>query len=511
MGQKQDWYAAAKQWVRYGFSYDSGPAGEGLLLRHRFVENASAHSRMRGTTLGMSHALRRVDARLVTASLLFTIALAVPTSTQAAATQAAECDCKAQRAQVVHDTQFLADRTAAAEKRRATEVIEEARLDPALKAYEIAWAANIAAFFALAKCLGESAKAPVLIVACVALDILAREALDRELAASNYLEVVAGAVEAAHLLRVQAEAAVQKALKALRKSRAALLACETRVQANVDRGLCPYATKPYAAMPHGMAGHGQAWWPNHADSAVSAVDLRGAPAPTAAQTRPRRRETAIVRLKTTLLLPDGGSGDMSVVAGRGVYDFVRARGYLRLRFNEARASLRANVAQATLYRYLPRPRPGKPLRRPWLAAPRGLVGIDPLMILTFRPHRALVQVRRILPAPRRVGKVRIRGVRTTHYRGRARAKDILAVAPHDARSVVVRAFLDLGAAGPLVDVWIDRAGRLRRIALRLRANCPRRTRVCTTVSAVGELYRFGQPVRYARPPRGQTRLVVGAS
>jgi hypothetical protein len=69
-----------------------------------------------------------------------------------------------------------------------------------------------------------------------------------------------------------------------------------------------------------------------------------------------------------------------------------------------------------------------------------------------------------VPGLRKVGTEKIRGVTTTHLRGRVDLSDkAIAAAPSSKRAALQRARTTFGPDGYPVDIWLDVGGRVRRV------------------------------------------------
>jgi hypothetical protein len=440
---------------------------------------------------------------------------------QTAGAGAATCDCKALRDKEATDQATYGSWVEKVKTRTKTEAEAAAKVGPAVDAYidQLETVAKETA--ALGACIAAYLKrkklpklGPVGVGLAIIYCLIDAHKLSKAINEADRLRHLVASLtadaEAATRSRVRAEGARDKALDALKISRQNRIDCQQEVARNVAAGLCPYATKPYGAASAVPIGLAIAALPGPAGPVVTrSTHARMRLTQAAAKPRARRRNTARVRLKTTLVSAGTHPGRTSVIVARGVFDYRRERGVALLGYNGTEPHLRSKIDHAMIYRYLPDTGTrGKPLP-PWLVSPRGVVAVDPLMILTFHPDQALKRIRRMVPKLAFVGKARTRGVRTRHYRRTPTAGEFLAAVRVDARSVLTRALLNLRSAGPAVDAWIDRAGRLRRIAIRLQVHPARSGRRQGTVTAVGELDRFGSRVGYERPARMQTRRSVG--
>jgi hypothetical protein len=102
-----------------------------------------------------------------------------------------------------------------------------------------------------------------------------------------------------------------------------------------------------------------------------------------------------------------------------------------------------------------------------------------------------------------LGSDTIRGVQTTHYRATVDLQKVMAHAPardrKSLRGTLATLRQQLGSSTFPVDVWIDSAGRARRISEKM--SMPS---LGATMSMTEDLYDFGVAVKITPPPAGQT-------
>jgi hypothetical protein len=119
------------------------------------------------------------------------------------------------------------------------------------------------------------------------------------------------------------------------------------------------------------------------------------------------------------------------------------------------------------------------------------------------PSQLLDQIRATSGEVERIGRERIRGVQTTHYRAKVDLRRYPDLVPQDrraaARNVMEQLVRASGTSTYPEDVWIDAAKRVRRAAITYTFKAGREP-ANSDVRIVHDLYDFGAPVHIELPP-----------
>jgi hypothetical protein len=117
------------------------------------------------------------------------------------------------------------------------------------------------------------------------------------------------------------------------------------------------------------------------------------------------------------------------------------------------------------------------------------------------PRRTLDYLRVVSGEIRTVGRERVRGVATTHYRAAVDLRKYPDVVPDEQRELVRKAteklVEQLGVGAVPVDVWVDGNGLVRRVALEFDTGAAGSAPLATTVRM--DLYDYGVPVTVSLP------------
>jgi hypothetical protein len=109
----------------------------------------------------------------------------------------------------------------------------------------------------------------------------------------------------------------------------------------------------------------------------------------------------------------------------------------------------------------------------------------------------MLQALKGVGSSRKLGTENIRGVATTHYRATIDPKKALDRIPDKQSAAALKQMLSTSGLRSLpIDVWIDRAGRVRRESMKFSANG-------TSMDMTVEFTRFGVPVDTSPPPADQ--------
>jgi hypothetical protein len=122
------------------------------------------------------------------------------------------------------------------------------------------------------------------------------------------------------------------------------------------------------------------------------------------------------------------------------------------------------------------------------------------------PAQQLDYLRSVSGDLKELGQETVGGVETTHYRGTVDLEDYAKLVPKDQRESVRKTIEQLeknlgGASTYPVDVWVDSADRVRRMAFDMKSETPQGT---VTTSMQMDLSDFGAPVNVELPPKSQT-------
>jgi hypothetical protein len=122
------------------------------------------------------------------------------------------------------------------------------------------------------------------------------------------------------------------------------------------------------------------------------------------------------------------------------------------------------------------------------------------------PAQQLDYLRSVSGDLKELGKDTVRGVSTTHYRGTVDLEDYEKLVPENQRESVRKTIQQLektmgGRSSYPVDVWVDSANRVRRMAFDMRSETPNGT---VTTKLQMDLFDFGAPVKVELPPKVQT-------
>ncbi len=244
----------------------------------------------------------------------------------------------------------------------------------------------------------------------------------------------------------------------------------------------------------------------------------GGPAPEAA--------VAEAATKTT----EAGSGRIAITAetevpdrgtltfdGEGVFDYENRRGHMTLDLSSLVGGGDPSTGHAdfvfdelVMYMRFPALTRALGTRKPWikvdLEAAARQEGMDVTQFTQFNqdPTQSIQYLRAASTEIDEVGKERVRGVETTHYRGTVDVDDLVEVARPRDRAQLESYARRLRTAGldrfPL-DVWIDEDGLIRR--LRVEYENLSTGAAAISLSTTVEFYDFGVDATIEAPPRNQ--------
>ena len=234
--------------------------------------------------------------------------------------------------------------------------------------------------------------------------------------------------------------------------------------------------------------------------------------------------------RTSISVTLTGLGDDSLstgaydIAGTGVVDFVKRDADLSLSIPlldrlGGGGAVEERIVGGVVYTKMPAGvlrAAGLPATVRWLSLdPKHSAGADPSALSQSQvdPAGQLAFLAAVSDHVRTMGDEPVRGVATTHY---AATIDLVPDSRGGARMAALRAKLAqlrsvIGARGIALDVWLDRAGRARRIVVSVPLS-PRSGAVGVdhrgsdaTMRIQGDFYAFGAAVRVAAPSQSQTR------
>jgi hypothetical protein len=191
-------------------------------------------------------------------------------------------------------------------------------------------------------------------------------------------------------------------------------------------------------------------------------------------------------------IPNGALADPKLWRGEEVFDFSKSP-VIYMRFP-----------------FMTRALPGsKPWIRIDLQRLGGRMGIDFGALMQSgqsNPAQQLDYLRSVSGDLKELGKDTVRGVSTTHYRGTVDLEDYEKLVPENQRESVRKTIQQLektmgGRSSYPVDVWVDSANRVRRMAFDMRSETPNGT---VTTKLQMDLFDFGAPVKVELPPKVQT-------
>jgi hypothetical protein len=260
-------------------------------------------------------------------------------------------------------------------------------------------------------------------------------------------------------------------------------------------------------------------------AACSSDTLSVDPVARAAETT-GKADTMHVSMKMRISAP--GMGPVSMSAD-GAFDNVARRGSMTLDMSDfARRIPNGALADPKLWRgeevfdfskspviymrfpFMTRALPGsKPWIRIDLQRLGGRMGIDFGALMQSgqsNPAQQLDYLRSVSGDLKELGKDTVRGVSTTHYRGTVDLEDYEKLVPENQRESVRKTIQQLektmgGRSSYPVDVWVDSANRVRRMAFDMRSETPNGT---VTTKLQMDLFDFGAPVKVELPPKVQT-------
>ena len=212
----------------------------------------------------------------------------------------------------------------------------------------------------------------------------------------------------------------------------------------------------------------------------------------------------------------GMAGKPVELTGKGIFDAEKRAGRMRLDMSQLGGAVgRRDVGVATIvfdrlvvYLRLPFLRESQPKLKPWLAFDLEKLGreegIDLGALEQLResdPTRALAYLRGASGKVEDVGEEEIRGARTTHYRMTVDLRKAARRDPSESENLE-RVIERIGVEKMPADVWVDDAGRVRRLKLAYE-NVRLAPGQEGDVTLRMDLFDFGVAVDVAPPPRSQ--------
>ena len=199
---------------------------------------------------------------------------------------------------------------------------------------------------------------------------------------------------------------------------------------------------------------------------------------------------------------DAERGTPINVTGEGSFDFDKALGGMRVKLAEQETNV--VIAGDTIYGKLPGILGQGP--KPWLAfnATNGnslLGGLDQLVKLAD-PRQELSRLG-LASDMKKVGTEKIRGVDTVHFQGIVDLSDAaLAKLPAAVRTEARELREEFGLQSYPIDLWLDNAGRVRRLQSALSGKEGDQP---VTVKTRIDLFSFGDKITVTIPPASQVQ------
>ena len=235
-----------------------------------------------------------------------------------------------------------------------------------------------------------------------------------------------------------------------------------------------------------------------------------------AATKTRDAGSSRVALRISVAAP----GRRLSFGAEGAFDYRRNRGTLSYDLSAlggGRGEIRFD--ERVLYVHMPELRSMLPEGKSWLkvdvdARARG-AGAGPLDLFGGGqdPTQLLEYLRSLDAKPTVVGRDRVRGVQTTHYRARLNVAKALEQGlddvPEERRRAAeeqLRAMMETAGLNTLpIDVWVDSDGRLRRLTMRSAVRVPAQQGAANTSFALTiDFFDFGVAVAVEEPPAAAT-------
>ena len=233
-----------------------------------------------------------------------------------------------------------------------------------------------------------------------------------------------------------------------------------------------------------------------------------------AATKTRDAGSSRVELTTTV----ASAGRRMTFAGKGVLDYRRDRGTLSFDFSQlAGGRVEMRYDAKVLYVRMPQLRTMLPHGKSWLkvdvealARGAGLGTLD--QVRGQDPAQLLDYLHSLDAKPTDVGRERVRGVDTTHYRARVSLEKALdeglkrlPEAKRRAAERELRTMMEsIGAETMPVDAWIDGDGRVRRVKTTYSLRLPAGQVATTSIATVVDFFDFGARVAVKAPPAAAT-------
>jgi hypothetical protein len=206
----------------------------------------------------------------------------------------------------------------------------------------------------------------------------------------------------------------------------------------------------------------------------------------------------------------GTRGEHFYVNAEGAMDYKRQRGWLLMDFSQLAAlnpsapnlpRMKMLFEGTTIWIRVPPALTGSTGGKPWARMSLGSSAQAYGGMQQPDPSQMLDSLRGISGSVEEVGQTRVRGVETTHYSADVSLDKALAQTPPRERRAAKAALKMFGGLETMpVDVYIDDAGRVRRMDMKYDLE----TAGMTFESDVKlELFDFGAPVAFKRPPASQ--------
>ncbi|MDQ1374151.1 MAG: hypothetical protein QOJ09_1489 [Actinomycetota bacterium] len=230
----------------------------------------------------------------------------------------------------------------------------------------------------------------------------------------------------------------------------------------------------------------------------------------------RSARTAVTLVTTTTMQPAP-----STTKGEGAVDFASKRASFAIDTSSlglpgVSGTVEIVLVDGIIYAKLPNLLPTKPwlkLDRTTLGAAGGASAAGLGDLASGDPASGIRFLEGVADGATKVGKEKVRGTDTTHYRGTVDLIKIKASASTGTRTAIDALVKQLGKSTYPVDVWLDGAGRVRRLRSR-HASPARGATPASTVVRTEEYFDFGVKVDASPPPPDQVtdlaQLLKGA-
>ena len=217
----------------------------------------------------------------------------------------------------------------------------------------------------------------------------------------------------------------------------------------------------------------------------------------------KARDKGGARMEMTFVFSGGGQGGASfrsTSTGSGAFDFERRRGSLTMKVagtpGGPGTSIQTVMDRSIVYMKCP----GATSGAQWIRFDAAkLSGVDPNSFGSD-PSTTLDYVKSVSGDVEEVGKERVRGTETTHYRFTASVDRMLERVKPEARERQRQSFRQMGVSSIPVDVWIDDEGLPRKMVMKMESI---RGTNGGSFEMTMEMFDYGKPVNVSLPSAAQ--------